>query len=268
MRSGFVIAVLAAAPCLVAQQRPVTSADYARAERFMAYNTRTLVFGTAVRPTWLPDDRFWFRDTTAAGVELILVDQILSQSEVRLTGTKQDAIGHDHGAASAILEHSEDQRHEQQHAPRLSRDGPDDGRVRRHRRGVLDRERRLDEASQPAGRDHVQGRRRHLHRAHHHRAGHRLPTPRHALRRRRPLQPRARHERPRRLLPAPRRRPVLEQGLRRVVRLRRRARHRHRRGLDRRAHVELARHDREHRWTERLLPRAGGDHLRRRRGRL
>jgi hypothetical protein len=74
MRSGFVIAALAAAPALFAQQRPVTSADYAHAERFLNYNVTPLVFGTAVRPTWLPDDRFWFRDVTPTGAELILVD--------------------------------------------------------------------------------------------------------------------------------------------------------------------------------------------------
>src|SRR5215469_15194176 len=57
-----------------AQQRTVTAADYARAERAMSYNVTPLVFGTAVRPTWLPDERFWFRDVTPTGTETILVD--------------------------------------------------------------------------------------------------------------------------------------------------------------------------------------------------
>ncbi|HKR30509.1 MAG TPA: hypothetical protein VJT08_08530, partial [Terriglobales bacterium] len=38
----------------------ITADDYARAEKFMPYNTTPLVFGT-VRPSWLKDDRFWFR---------------------------------------------------------------------------------------------------------------------------------------------------------------------------------------------------------------
>jgi len=53
--------VLFAAP-LLAQQggapRPqLTADDYARAERWLGYNTASLVFRTSVRPNWLPDDR-------------------------------------------------------------------------------------------------------------------------------------------------------------------------------------------------------------------
>jgi dipeptidyl-peptidase 4 len=54
--------------------RPVTSADYAQAEKFMAYNTTPLVLHAGVRPTWLPDGRFWYRVTTEKGSEAILVD--------------------------------------------------------------------------------------------------------------------------------------------------------------------------------------------------
>jgi len=68
------IALVAAAAPLLAQQRSFTSADYARAERYMTYNTTPLVFGTAVRPTWLADDRFWYRSVTPTGTELVLVD--------------------------------------------------------------------------------------------------------------------------------------------------------------------------------------------------
>src|ERR1043166_8145156 len=57
-----------------AQQRTLTSADYARAEKFMPYNTTPLVFHSGVRPTWLADDRFWYRNTTAEGAEFVLVD--------------------------------------------------------------------------------------------------------------------------------------------------------------------------------------------------
>src|SRR5438309_12034338 len=55
------------------QTARVTEADYARAEKFMPYSTAPLVFGT-VRPSWLKDDRFWFREVTPAGSEFVLVD--------------------------------------------------------------------------------------------------------------------------------------------------------------------------------------------------
>src|SRR6266852_3143758 len=54
-------------------KRTVTAADYAHAEKFMNYNTAPLVFHT-VRPTWLQDDRFWYRNSTPEGSEFVLVD--------------------------------------------------------------------------------------------------------------------------------------------------------------------------------------------------
>jgi dipeptidyl-peptidase 4 len=59
---------------LASAQRVFTAADYARAEKFMTYNTSSLVFQNAVRPTWLPDDRFWYRNTLADGAEFVMVD--------------------------------------------------------------------------------------------------------------------------------------------------------------------------------------------------
>src|SRR5581483_1677329 len=73
MRFRFALAALAAATPVLAQ-RQVPASEYARAERFMNYNVNPLVFGTAVRPTWLPDERFWFRDVTPSGTQVILVD--------------------------------------------------------------------------------------------------------------------------------------------------------------------------------------------------
>jgi dipeptidyl aminopeptidase/acylaminoacyl peptidase len=52
----------------------VTVADYERAEKFLNYNTTPLVSNGAVRANWLPDDRFWYRNQTAAGYEFLLVD--------------------------------------------------------------------------------------------------------------------------------------------------------------------------------------------------
>jgi dipeptidyl aminopeptidase/acylaminoacyl peptidase len=68
-----VAAALAAATPLFAQ-RQMPAAEYAHAERYMNYNTTPLVFGTNVRPTWLPDERLWFRDVTPTGTQVILVD--------------------------------------------------------------------------------------------------------------------------------------------------------------------------------------------------
>lgn len=73
--SLFVLSALAAAVPLSAQApRALTAADYARAERLMGYNTTPLVYGGAVRGTWLSDDRLWYRNAIREGVEFILVD--------------------------------------------------------------------------------------------------------------------------------------------------------------------------------------------------
>jgi len=57
-----------------AQQRTLTADDYARAEKFMSYNTGPLVLRAGVRPTWLADGRFWYRVTTENGNEFFLID--------------------------------------------------------------------------------------------------------------------------------------------------------------------------------------------------
>ncbi|WP_460615989.1 S9 family peptidase [Hymenobacter segetis] len=76
----YVPALLAAATFFVsaaasAQQMPaLTAEDYARAERFLSYNTQALVDHSAGQPNWLAGDRFWYRVLTAQGSEFILVD--------------------------------------------------------------------------------------------------------------------------------------------------------------------------------------------------
>ena len=72
-------AVLALTVPLVAQQadparRALTPDDYARAERFMNYNTTPLVVGNPGRPTWMAADRFWYRVTVPDGAEFVLID--------------------------------------------------------------------------------------------------------------------------------------------------------------------------------------------------
>jgi dipeptidyl-peptidase-4 len=51
--------------------RTLTAADYAHAEKFMNYNANPLVLH-AVKPAWTPDERLWFRDTTATGTEFVV----------------------------------------------------------------------------------------------------------------------------------------------------------------------------------------------------
>jgi dipeptidyl aminopeptidase/acylaminoacyl peptidase len=59
---------------LLAQIPAQPAVDYARAERFMGYNTNPLVLHSGVHPNWLPDDRFWYRTTTENGTEVVLID--------------------------------------------------------------------------------------------------------------------------------------------------------------------------------------------------
>jgi dipeptidyl-peptidase 4 len=80
--SHFLLAAsLAAAIPLCAQTRTVTAADYARAEKFLSYNTQGLMFRSQVQANWLPDERMWYRVTTAEGSEFILVDPVSGKRE-------------------------------------------------------------------------------------------------------------------------------------------------------------------------------------------
>ena len=99
-----------AGPCAAQQRnsdapREVTAADYARAEKLMGYNTTPLVFRAGVRPTWLADERFWYRNSTAEGTEFVLVDAA--------RGTRGPAFDHARLAAalSAAAGASYDARH-------------------------------------------------------------------------------------------------------------------------------------------------------------
>jgi dipeptidyl aminopeptidase/acylaminoacyl peptidase len=61
----------------VAQQaRQYTKDDYAKAERFMAYNVTPLSSSGLVRAKWLDDGRFWYRETNAGGWDFTLVDPL------------------------------------------------------------------------------------------------------------------------------------------------------------------------------------------------
>ena len=88
-----------------ASAQQFTAADYARAEKFMGYNTNPLVYGAGVRPNWMDDGRFWYRVTRADGSEFILVDPS--------TGARGPAFDHSKIAAglSAATGTSYDARH-------------------------------------------------------------------------------------------------------------------------------------------------------------
>ena len=87
------LVVAASVPGAAQSRATVTVADYERAEKFMGYNTNPLVFNGPVRATWLPGDRFWYRNTGINGTEFILVDAV--------KGTKAPAF--DHAAIAATL---------------------------------------------------------------------------------------------------------------------------------------------------------------------
>jgi dipeptidyl aminopeptidase/acylaminoacyl peptidase len=76
------VAALAAVATTSAQERPAnappapTAEDYARAERFLAPAVSPLVVGGSVSPSWLQDERFTYRSTTADGVQFLLVDPV------------------------------------------------------------------------------------------------------------------------------------------------------------------------------------------------
>ena len=57
-----------------AQKPVVTEEDYARAEKFLAANTYSLVYKGSIRPEWIDEDQFWYANAIPAGTEFILVN--------------------------------------------------------------------------------------------------------------------------------------------------------------------------------------------------
>jgi dipeptidyl-peptidase-4 len=89
---SFSLVAILGAP-VVGQQRPaLTPDDYTRAERFLAPAVTPLVVGGAVSATWLPDDRFWYRNAISGGTEFILVDPVKK--------TRSRAFNHEKVAAA------------------------------------------------------------------------------------------------------------------------------------------------------------------------
>jgi dipeptidyl aminopeptidase/acylaminoacyl peptidase len=73
--AALAIAFAATLPGSAQSRATVTADDYARAEKFLNYNTNPLVFNGPVRASWLPNsDRFWYRNQGPNGIEFFLVD--------------------------------------------------------------------------------------------------------------------------------------------------------------------------------------------------
>ena len=62
------------APSAVFAQQAITSADYDRAVKMLSFKVNPLVSGGSVTPTWLPDNRFYYRSSTPTGAEWMIVD--------------------------------------------------------------------------------------------------------------------------------------------------------------------------------------------------
>jgi dipeptidyl-peptidase 4 len=94
MRPLLTLALVCSAALLAQQPSKVlTAADYARAEKFMSYNTAPLVFGNGVRANWIGGtDGFWYRVARENGAEFILVDPA--------KGTRAPAFDHPRLAAA------------------------------------------------------------------------------------------------------------------------------------------------------------------------
>ncbi len=58
----------------IVAQTVLTEADYARAETRLSYGTAPFVDRNGVRPTFLPDGRFYYQALTATGSEYVLID--------------------------------------------------------------------------------------------------------------------------------------------------------------------------------------------------
>lgn len=76
MKRIFVALAAVVLPTIVSAQGTtrITTADYDRASAQLAPSLTGMVFGGSVQANWLPDERFWYRNTTATGTQIVLVD--------------------------------------------------------------------------------------------------------------------------------------------------------------------------------------------------
>jgi dipeptidyl aminopeptidase/acylaminoacyl peptidase len=79
------------ASTLSAQSRTYTAADYERARQFLAPALANTVVGGAVNANWV-GDKFWYRNTTAAGPEVIVINAA-TKGRVRCETTVTECDG-------------------------------------------------------------------------------------------------------------------------------------------------------------------------------
>ncbi|MBI4502256.1 MAG: DPP IV N-terminal domain-containing protein [Gemmatimonadetes bacterium] len=77
-----------------------------------------MVFGATVRPTWMANDRFWYRNTIPEGVELVLVDPV----------AKTRARAFDQARLAAALSQVADTTYDPFHLPSVQLDSATGGR--------------------------------------------------------------------------------------------------------------------------------------------
>jgi dipeptidyl-peptidase-4 len=118
MRPGVILLLGSVLVPSLAGQRALTADDYARAERFLDYNTAPLVYGASVRPTWLSDGRFWYRNAIPQGQEFVLVDP----------GRRRRTRAFDHARLAAALSRAADTTYDAFHLPFTSFEFSADGR--------------------------------------------------------------------------------------------------------------------------------------------
>jgi dipeptidyl aminopeptidase/acylaminoacyl peptidase len=72
-------AIVIAVPFVSAERQTatqVTAVDYARAEKFLTATVAPLVVGGTIAPSWLPDDRLYYRSVRLDRSEFVLVDPV------------------------------------------------------------------------------------------------------------------------------------------------------------------------------------------------
>ncbi|MBK6588745.1 MAG: DPP IV N-terminal domain-containing protein [Acidobacteria bacterium] len=82
--------ILLAFASMAFAQQPLSSADYDRASKMLASGTAPFVDRAGVRPTFLPDGRFWYSVLTATGREFVMINPVDGS---RQTGATAAAIG-------------------------------------------------------------------------------------------------------------------------------------------------------------------------------
>lgn len=101
---------LACALSVNAQQSVLTTQDYQRAESRLSYGTEPYIDHGNIRPNWLPDDRFWYRDLNATGSEFILVNpakktRTAAFDQAKLASSLSTATGNTYSAEKLPFEY-------------------------------------------------------------------------------------------------------------------------------------------------------------------